>query len=211
MLGTKGLDVNDPAQKYSLRSLPGQFSGLHLVSIMDVGMKTHRPVRGHRLRPLAGVRGGEEALPGVRDRSVVTLAELTARANAFRDARDWRQFRTQRTSCCRSPSRPRNSSSTPSGEATTLLRAHLAEEHKPSARSSRHPLLDAGHCGRPRHRPRGCVPSQDGEEPARYPVEKAPGAPRSTTSSENARQNFHGGPGGSAKRQRQWAPAATSQ
>jgi tetratricopeptide (TPR) repeat protein len=39
MLGTKGLDVNDPAQKYELGSLPGRFSGLHLVSIEYVGFK----------------------------------------------------------------------------------------------------------------------------------------------------------------------------
>ena len=43
MLGTKGLDVNDPAQKYQLRSLPGRFSGLHLVSIEYVGFKLIDP------------------------------------------------------------------------------------------------------------------------------------------------------------------------
>lgn len=43
MLGTKGLDVNDPAQKYQLRSLPGRFSGLHLVSIEYVGFKLLDP------------------------------------------------------------------------------------------------------------------------------------------------------------------------
>ena len=43
MLGTKGLDVNDPAQKYQLRSLPGRFSGLHLVSIEYVGFKLVDP------------------------------------------------------------------------------------------------------------------------------------------------------------------------
>jgi tetratricopeptide (TPR) repeat protein len=43
MLGTKGLDVNDPAQKYQLRSLPGRFSGLHLVSIEYVGFKLLEP------------------------------------------------------------------------------------------------------------------------------------------------------------------------
>lgn len=30
MLGAKGLSVNDPSTKYQLRSLPGDFSGLHL-------------------------------------------------------------------------------------------------------------------------------------------------------------------------------------
>lgn len=43
MLGTKGLDVNDPAQKYQLRSLPGNYSGLHLVSIEYVGFKLLDP------------------------------------------------------------------------------------------------------------------------------------------------------------------------
>jgi tetratricopeptide (TPR) repeat protein len=42
-LGAKGLDVNDPEQKYQLRSLPGAFSGLHLVSIMYVGFKLVDP------------------------------------------------------------------------------------------------------------------------------------------------------------------------
>ncbi|MFI5165007.1 MAG: tetratricopeptide repeat protein [Thermoanaerobaculales bacterium] len=43
MLGRKGLDVNDPAQKYQLRSLPGHFSGLHLLSIEYVGFKLVDP------------------------------------------------------------------------------------------------------------------------------------------------------------------------
>lgn len=34
ILGMKGFDINDPATKYTLKSLPGDFSGLHLVSIM---------------------------------------------------------------------------------------------------------------------------------------------------------------------------------
>ena len=34
MLGTKGIDVNNPDQKYRLRSLSGEFTGLHLVSLM---------------------------------------------------------------------------------------------------------------------------------------------------------------------------------
>ena len=37
--GQSGLDINDPEQKYTLKSLPGKFSGLHLVSIMYVGIK----------------------------------------------------------------------------------------------------------------------------------------------------------------------------
>lgn len=43
MLGAKGFDVNDPSRKYRLRSLPGEFSGLHLVCILDVGMKQVDP------------------------------------------------------------------------------------------------------------------------------------------------------------------------
>ena len=43
MLGTKGFEVNDPAQKYQLRSMPGKFSGLHLLCIMYVGFKLIAP------------------------------------------------------------------------------------------------------------------------------------------------------------------------
>ena len=43
MLGRSGLDINDPAQKYTLRSLPGSFSGLQLVSLMYTGMKLIDP------------------------------------------------------------------------------------------------------------------------------------------------------------------------
>src|SRR5947208_951438 len=32
--GQRGLDINDPAQKYTLRTLPGNYSGLHLLAIM---------------------------------------------------------------------------------------------------------------------------------------------------------------------------------
>ena len=43
VLGMKGLDVNDPAKKYDLRSLPGSYSGLHLVSILYAGSKIVDP------------------------------------------------------------------------------------------------------------------------------------------------------------------------
>jgi len=43
LIGKVGLDVNDPERRYELRSLPGKFSGLQLVSIMYVG--------GQRLQP----------------------------------------------------------------------------------------------------------------------------------------------------------------
>ncbi len=41
--GQSGLDINDPAQKYTLRTLPGKFSGLHLLAIMHVGFKQIDP------------------------------------------------------------------------------------------------------------------------------------------------------------------------
>jgi Flp pilus assembly protein TadD len=43
MLGRSGLDINDPAKKYSLKSLNGNFSGLHLVSLMYTGIKLLEP------------------------------------------------------------------------------------------------------------------------------------------------------------------------
>jgi len=43
MLGRGGLDINSPEKKYTLKSLPGQFSGLHLVSMMYVGMRALAP------------------------------------------------------------------------------------------------------------------------------------------------------------------------
>ena len=38
-LGMKGFDVNDSTQKYQLRSLPGRFSGLHMVCLMYAAFK----------------------------------------------------------------------------------------------------------------------------------------------------------------------------
>ena len=43
ILGMKGLDINDPSKKYTLRLLPGEFSGLHLVSIMYVAYQQFAP------------------------------------------------------------------------------------------------------------------------------------------------------------------------
>jgi Flp pilus assembly protein TadD len=43
MKGQNGLDINDPTQKYTLKTLPGKFSGMHLVSMMYAGMKTIDP------------------------------------------------------------------------------------------------------------------------------------------------------------------------
>lgn len=42
-LGTKGLDVHSAARRYRLKSLPGEFSGLHLVCLMYVGFKIVAP------------------------------------------------------------------------------------------------------------------------------------------------------------------------
>jgi len=42
-LGAKGLEVNDSDRKYRLRSLPGEFSGLHLVCLMYVGFQLIAP------------------------------------------------------------------------------------------------------------------------------------------------------------------------
>lgn len=43
MLGSKGLNVKDPVEQYTLRSIPGSFSGLHLVCIQYVGFKIIEP------------------------------------------------------------------------------------------------------------------------------------------------------------------------
>jgi len=43
MKGQQGLDINDPEQKYTLNTLPGKYSGMHLVSIMYAGMKAMDP------------------------------------------------------------------------------------------------------------------------------------------------------------------------
>ena len=43
LLGRSGLDINNPDSKYTLKSLPGKFSGLQLVSYMYVGMKELAP------------------------------------------------------------------------------------------------------------------------------------------------------------------------
>lgn len=43
ILGMRGLDINDPDKKYVLKTLPGDFSGLHLVSIMYVAFQATDP------------------------------------------------------------------------------------------------------------------------------------------------------------------------
>jgi len=43
MLGSRGLDVNDSAEQYTLQSIPGKFSGLHLLCIEYVGFQIIEP------------------------------------------------------------------------------------------------------------------------------------------------------------------------
>jgi tetratricopeptide (TPR) repeat protein len=43
LLGRNGLDINDPTEKYSLKALPGKFSGLHLLAIMDTAFRQIDP------------------------------------------------------------------------------------------------------------------------------------------------------------------------
>ena len=43
ILGMRGLDINDPAKKYTLKTLPGDFSGLHLVSMMYAAFQKTAP------------------------------------------------------------------------------------------------------------------------------------------------------------------------
>ena len=43
MLGQNGLDINDPDMKYTLRSIPGSFSGLHLVAMMYTAFQQIAP------------------------------------------------------------------------------------------------------------------------------------------------------------------------
>lgn len=42
-LGERGLSINDPDKRYTLKSLPGDFSGLQLLSMMHVGLKQIDP------------------------------------------------------------------------------------------------------------------------------------------------------------------------
>ncbi|MDZ4852637.1 MAG: tetratricopeptide repeat protein [Pirellulaceae bacterium] len=43
LLGMKGLDINDPSEKYTLKAWQGNFSGLHLLSIMYAAFKQFAP------------------------------------------------------------------------------------------------------------------------------------------------------------------------
>ncbi len=43
ILGTKGININDPESRYTLRSLPGSYSGLHLLCLEYVAFKKFAP------------------------------------------------------------------------------------------------------------------------------------------------------------------------
>ena len=43
MLGRTGLDINDSADRYTLKALPGKFSGLHLLAIMYTAFRQIDP------------------------------------------------------------------------------------------------------------------------------------------------------------------------
>lgn len=43
VLGTRGIDPNDPDRRYTLKTLPGEFSGLHLLCLMYVAFKQFAP------------------------------------------------------------------------------------------------------------------------------------------------------------------------
>jgi tetratricopeptide (TPR) repeat protein len=43
MLGQSGLDINNPTKKYQLKSMPGDFTGMQLLSYMYVGLKQMEP------------------------------------------------------------------------------------------------------------------------------------------------------------------------
>lgn len=43
MLGRSGLDINDSEAKYELKSLPGAFTGLHLLAIMYTAFRQIDP------------------------------------------------------------------------------------------------------------------------------------------------------------------------
>lgn len=39
IMGQRGLDTNGSAKEHTLRTLPGQYSGLHLISLMYAGFQ----------------------------------------------------------------------------------------------------------------------------------------------------------------------------
>ena len=43
LLGNKGLDINDPSKKYQIKAWPGEYTGLHLISIMYAAFQQFAP------------------------------------------------------------------------------------------------------------------------------------------------------------------------
>ncbi|HSO80044.1 MAG TPA: hypothetical protein VLQ88_07670, partial [Chromatiaceae bacterium] len=43
LLGRQGLEINDPDKRYQLKSLEGEFSGLHLLCLMHAGIRRLDP------------------------------------------------------------------------------------------------------------------------------------------------------------------------
>lgn len=64
ILGRDGLDINDPDPKYTLKELPGRFSGLHLLAIMYTAFRQIDPSMdtgvdfGDEYRAAAGLQRG---------------------------------------------------------------------------------------------------------------------------------------------------------
>jgi hypothetical protein len=43
LLGNKGLNINDPNTKYAIQAWPGEYTGLHLISIMYAAFQQFAP------------------------------------------------------------------------------------------------------------------------------------------------------------------------
>ena len=43
LLGNTGLNINDPAKKYQIKAWSGEFTGLHLISIMFAAFQQFAP------------------------------------------------------------------------------------------------------------------------------------------------------------------------
>jgi hypothetical protein len=54
LLGRSGIDANDPNKRYTLKSLPGQYSGVQLLCLMFVAFKQIMPGEPHRHGSVAG-------------------------------------------------------------------------------------------------------------------------------------------------------------
>ena len=43
LLGNKGVNINDPTTKYQIQAWPGEYTGLHLISIMYAAFHQFAP------------------------------------------------------------------------------------------------------------------------------------------------------------------------